>query len=113
MIPEKRMPWSRESKKAKSSRTHSSVKTTSNATSRSSANALRHNWRGEPVRKEHYMKNSLTVAFCNLLLLTGSFAIDANAQAAVAQAHVAAAKAAVAPKAGNGQPWHVYQNLFN
>src|SRR5205085_1852008 len=29
------------------------------------------------------------------------------------QAHVAAAKAAVAPKAGNGQPWHVYQGLFN
>ena len=59
------------------------------------------------------MKNSLTVAFCNLLLLAASFAIDANAQATAAQAHVVAAKAAVAPKAGNGQPWHVYQSLFN
>src|SRR5438128_3046271 len=59
------------------------------------------------------MKQSLMMVCCNILLFAGSFAIDANGQAAAAQAHVAAAKAAVTPKTADAKPWHVYQNLFN
>jgi hypothetical protein len=36
-----------------------------------------------------------------------------RAQADAAQAHVAAAKAAVSPKATNPQPWHVFDSAFN
>ena len=43
------------------------------------------------------MKCSLATVICFVLLVTG-VAIDANAQATAAQAHVAAAKAAVSPE---------------
>src|SRR5438132_12776392 len=59
------------------------------------------------------MKRYLMVVCGGVLLMAGWLATDANAQAAAAQGHVAAAKAAVSPKAPNAQPWHVYQNLFN
>ena len=58
------------------------------------------------------MKQHVTVV-CIFLLSIGWIAIDADAQASAAQAHVAAAKAAVTPKAADAKPWHVYQNLFN
>src|SRR5438132_2991917 len=59
------------------------------------------------------MKQCVTVVCCIFLLSIGWIAIDANAQASAAQAHVAAAKAAVTPKTADAKPWHVYQNLFN
>lgn len=59
------------------------------------------------------MKRHLTVVCCIFLSLATWLAIDANAQAAAAQAHVAAAKAVIAPKAPDAKPWHVYENLFN
>ena len=59
------------------------------------------------------MKRHLTVVCCIFLLSTGWLARDANAQAAAAQAHIAAAKDAVAPKTPGAKPWHVYQSLFD
>lgn len=50
------------------------------------------------------------------VLCTGAalvWAIDAHAQAEAAQAHVAAAKAAVSPKTANPQPWHVFNSAFS
>jgi metallo-beta-lactamase class B len=52
--------------------------------------------------------------FCFVLLLAGWITVEANAQASAAQAHVAAAKAAVAPKVANEkQPFHVFTELFD
>ena len=60
------------------------------------------------------------VLFCSVLVLTSSIAIDANAQTAAAQTHVAAAKALIAPK--EPRPYHIlkgrsdyhaYQALFD
>ena len=49
-----------------------------------------------------------------VLLLAGWIATDANAQAAQAQTHVAAAQAAVSPKAANPrQPFHIFKALFD
>jgi metallo-beta-lactamase class B len=59
------------------------------------------------------MRRYLIAVCCNVVFWAGWLAIDANAQAAAAQVHVAAAKAAVSPRASNPKPWHVYQNLFN
>jgi metallo-beta-lactamase class B len=54
---------------------------------------------------------------CALAFLTISasvaFTIDAQAQADAPLAHVAAAKAAVAPKGDSPQPWHVFNSAFN
>jgi metallo-beta-lactamase class B len=66
------------------------------------------------------MSRHLAVVFCSVLLLASWIAIDANAQAAVAEAHVAAARAAIAPR--EPRPYHVlpkrtdyhaYQALFD
>jgi metallo-beta-lactamase class B len=46
-------------------------------------------------------------------LASASLTIDVQAQAEVAQAHVAAAKAAVAPKTANPQPWRFFNSAFN
>jgi metallo-beta-lactamase class B len=55
--------------------------------------------------------------YCAPLLLTvllaAGTATDARAQADVAQTHVAAAKAAMAPKTPNPQPWRVFESAFN
>ena len=48
-----------------------------------------------------------------LIVATVVLAVDAGAQSDAAQAHVAAAKAAVAPKIANPQPWHVFNSAFN
>ena len=58
------------------------------------------------------MKCSLATVICFVLLVTG-VAIDANAQATAAQAHVAAAKAAVSPRTENPKPYHVFGDLFD
>src|SRR5207247_932858 len=59
------------------------------------------------------MKRYLIVIFCNVVFWAGRLAIDANAQAAAAQTHVAAAKAAISPKAPNSKPYQIYQDMFN
>src|SRR2546428_10094504 len=46
-------------------------------------------------------------------LLAGGIALDANAQAAAAEPHVAAAKAAVSPKAAKPPAWSVFDYLFS
>jgi metallo-beta-lactamase class B len=48
-----------------------------------------------------------------IILACDGLAPDAHAQADAAQAHVAAAKAAVAPNIANPQPWHVFNSAFN
>ena len=58
------------------------------------------------------MKRYLASVLCSVLL-AGLAAIDANAQAAAAEAHVAAAKALTSPKAGNAQPWQLFDYVFN
>ena len=51
---------------------------------------------------------------CGVVLLTGWMATDARAQAAAANAHVEAARAAVAPQTENPLgPFHVFQSLFD
>ncbi len=57
------------------------------------------------------MKRYMAFVLCGLVL-TAWIAIDANAQAAAAEPHVAAAKAAVLPKTANPQSWQNYQYLF-
>jgi metallo-beta-lactamase class B len=47
------------------------------------------------------------------ILASAALTIDVQAQAEAAQAHVAAAKAAVAPKTANPQPWHAFNSAFN
>ncbi len=55
--------------------------------------------------------------FCTVLLFAGwmaATAIDANAQAAAAKAHVEAARAAVEPKVANPKaPFHIFKDLFD
>src|SRR6476646_6530851 len=55
--------------------------------------------------------------YCAPLLLTVLLAagtvMDARAQADVAQTHVAAAKAVMAPKTPNPQPWQVFESALN
>ena len=46
-------------------------------------------------------------------LVLGGLITDARSQSNAAQEHVAAAKAAVSPKAANPQPWHVFNSAFN
>lgn len=58
------------------------------------------------------MKRYLAPVICSVLL-AGWTAIEARAQAAAAEPHVAAAKAVASPKAANPQPWHVFDYLFN
>lgn len=58
------------------------------------------------------MKRYLAFVSCSFLL-AGWIAIDANAQAAAAETHVAAARAAASPKAGNAQPWQLFDYLFD
>jgi metallo-beta-lactamase class B len=48
-----------------------------------------------------------------IILACDGLTPDARAQADAAQAHVTAAKAAVAPKSANPQPWHVFNSAFN
>jgi metallo-beta-lactamase class B len=48
-----------------------------------------------------------------VILAWNSAAFDARGQADAAQAHVAAAKAAVLPKTGNPEPWHAFNSAFN
>ena len=51
---------------------------------------------------------------CIVVLVAGPAAMDAHAQAVAAQAHVAAAQAAVSPDVANpAQPFHVFQDLFD
>ena len=51
---------------------------------------------------------------CSVLLVAGPAAMDAHAQAVAAQAHVAAALAAMPPGVANPkQPFHVFQDLFD
>ena len=53
-------------------------------------------------------------SLCGVALLTGSMAGEAHAQAAAANAHVEAARAAVAPPVGNPlAPFHILQGLFD
>ncbi len=48
------------------------------------------------------------------MLLTGSMAVEAHAQAAAANAHVEAARAAIAPQTANPlAPFHIFQSLFD
>jgi hypothetical protein len=48
-----------------------------------------------------------------VILAWDAVALDAHAQADAARAHVAAAKAAVSPKATNQQPWQAFNSAFN
>jgi metallo-beta-lactamase class B len=48
-----------------------------------------------------------------VILAWSSVAFDARGQADAAQAHVAAANAAVLPKTGNPEPWHAFNSAFN
>jgi metallo-beta-lactamase class B len=48
-----------------------------------------------------------------MVLLAAWPAVDARAQAQTAQAHVAAAKAAVSPTGANAPPWHAFDSAFN
>jgi metallo-beta-lactamase class B len=49
-----------------------------------------------------------------VFVLVGSLALDANAQATAAKAHVEAAKVALSPKIANPKaPFHVFQALFD
>ena len=51
---------------------------------------------------------------CSVVLVAGPAAMDAHAQAVAAQAHVAAARAAMSPEVANPkQPFHVFQDLFD
>ena len=53
-------------------------------------------------------------SLCGVVLLTGSMAVDAHAQAAAANAHVEAARAAIAPPTENPlAPFHIFQGLFD
>ena len=53
-------------------------------------------------------------SLCGVVLLTGSMAVEAHAQAAAASAHVEAARAAVAPQTENPlAPFHIFQGLFD
>jgi metallo-beta-lactamase class B len=57
------------------------------------------------------MKYFMALIFVAAAVLSGAF--RAQAQADAAQAHVAAAKAAVSPKTENPQPWSVFNSAFN
>src|SRR5690242_21343249 len=61
--------------------------------------------------KMQRMKYFIALVFIAAAVLSGS--LEAQAQADAAQAHVAAAKAAVSPKTENPQPWHVFNSAFN
>ena len=53
-------------------------------------------------------------SLCGVVLLTGWMAVDAHAQAAAANAHVEAARAAIAPQTVNPlAPFHIFQSLFD
>src|SRR5947209_15874974 len=54
----------------------------------------------------------LASAIFAMALVLGS-SITAIGQTEAAQAHVAAAKAAVSPKTANTQPWHIFNSAFN
>jgi len=58
------------------------------------------------------MKRYMTSVFCSVLL-AGWTVTNASVQAAAAEAHVAAAKAAVSPKTGNPQAWQLLDYVFN
>jgi metallo-beta-lactamase class B len=57
------------------------------------------------------MKRYLAPLF-GTILLAGLAAANANAQAAQADAHVAAAKAALSPKDANAKPWQSFNSVF-
>src|SRR5438445_7752751 len=57
------------------------------------------------------MKRYLARIF-GVILLAGLTTATANAQAAQADAHVAAAKAALSPKAANAKPWQSFDSVF-
>ena len=48
-----------------------------------------------------------------VIIAWDALALDARGEADTAQGHVAAAKAAVSPKAPNPQPWQVFNSAFN
>jgi metallo-beta-lactamase class B len=50
--------------------------------------------------------------FLSAILLAGGIAMNARAQSSAADAHVAAAKAAVSPKIASPQPWHSFNSVF-
>ena len=53
-------------------------------------------------------------SLCGVVLLTGSMTVEAHAQAAAANAHVEAARAAIAPQTVNPKaPFHIFQGLFD
>jgi metallo-beta-lactamase class B len=56
------------------------------------------------------MKRYLAPTFVTILL-AGLMAVNANAQAAVADTHVAAAKVAMSP-AANAKPWQTFNSMF-
>ena len=53
-------------------------------------------------------------SLCGVVLLTGSMTVEVHAQAAAANAHVEAARAAIAPQTENPlAPFHIFQSLFD
>ena len=61
-----------------------------------------------------YMTRYFAPALSCVLLLAGWFPVDVNAQPREVEAHVAAARAAVAPNGPTpAHPFHVFQNLFD
>jgi metallo-beta-lactamase class B len=47
------------------------------------------------------------------VLIIAATVRNASAQSAIAEQHVASAKAAISPKTGNPEPWHVFTSAFN
>lgn len=60
----------------------------------------------------HSKRMNCWAAAC-FILASIALTTDAQAQAEAAQAHVAAAKAAVSPKSDGAQPWRVFNSAFN
>ncbi len=56
------------------------------------------------------LKYLSSAIFVMALVWGGSVTADGQTEA---QAHVAAAKAAVSPKTPNPQPWHIFNSAFN
>jgi metallo-beta-lactamase class B len=53
-----------------------------------------------------------SLSLIGTILVAGLITSNANAQAAQADAHVAAAKAAMSPKAPNARPWQAFESVF-
>src|SRR5437773_8820403 len=64
-----------------------------------------------PHKENSAMKRYLVIVI-GTILVAGLIATEATAQTAQADAHVAAAKAATAPKVPNAKPWQVFESVF-